>query len=85
MHNGGVKFDTAFSLGRKMDTTRLTVVLTSTEYRALFQVANKELRGPADQARFILRTELVRRGFLVDQNLACEEESRDTNYGTSTR
>lgn len=43
---------------------RLTVTLEQPEYTALLEIADKELRNPADQVRFVLRQELERRGLL---------------------
>jgi hypothetical protein len=43
---------------------RIVLPLEQREYTALLEVAVKELRNPADQARFILRQELERRGLL---------------------
>jgi hypothetical protein len=47
-----------------MIVTRLKLPLEQAEYTALLEAAEKELRNPADQARFILRPELERRGLL---------------------
>ena len=44
---------------------RLKIVLEQAEYSALFKMAMAELRNPPDQTRFILRSELERRGFLT--------------------
>ena len=44
--------------------TRLKLVLEQPEYSALLKVAVIELRNPSDQARFIVRKELERRGLL---------------------
>lgn len=48
-----------------MIVTRLKLPLEQAEYSALLRVAGDELRNPIDQARFILRKELERLGFLV--------------------
>ena len=45
---------------------RVVLTLEQPEYRALLQVAQTELRNPADQAHFMVRQELVRRGFIQD-------------------
>jgi len=45
--------------------TRLKLSLEQAEYLALVKIAENELRNPIDQARFILRQELERRGLLV--------------------
>ena len=43
---------------------RIKLTLEQAEYSALLKVAGDELRNPTDQARFILRQELERRGLL---------------------
>jgi hypothetical protein len=50
--------------------TRLKLPLEQAEYTALLKVAGDELRNPVDQARFILRRELERRGLLFIQTPA---------------
>lgn len=47
-----------------MIVTRLKLPLEQAEYSALLKAAENELRNPIDQARFILRQELERRGLL---------------------
>jgi hypothetical protein len=47
-----------------MIVTRLKLPLEQEEYTALLKMAGDELRNPTDQARFILRQELERRGLL---------------------
>jgi hypothetical protein len=48
---------------------RLKLALDQIEYSALVDVALKELRNPTDQARYIVRQELIRRGLLpIDQH-----------------
>lgn len=44
--------------------TRLKIPLEEAEYSALVKASMSELRNPIDQARFILRSELERRGLL---------------------
>jgi hypothetical protein len=44
--------------------TRVTLTLEQPEYAALLRAGEAELRNPQDQARFILRKELERLGFL---------------------
>jgi hypothetical protein len=44
--------------------TILKLNLEPNEYSALLKAAVIDLRNPADQARFILRSELVRQGLL---------------------
>ncbi len=48
-----------------MIITRLKLPLDQDEYNALLKAAGDELRNPIDQAHFILRQELARRGLLV--------------------
>lgn len=43
------------------ETVRLNVVLSEDEYKALLELAAKELRPAPDQLRFLLRKVLVRR------------------------
>jgi hypothetical protein len=47
---------------------RVVLTLEQPEYNALLQAALKELRNPSDQARFILRQDLQRRGLLAAQD-----------------
>ena len=58
---------------------RVVLILEQPEYSALLRVALKELRNPSDQARFILRQELERRGLLSppEQNDHQEESTKD--------
>jgi hypothetical protein len=49
---------------------RIKLVLDQDEYSALLKVAISELRNPADQARHILRQDLLRRGLLSGDQLA---------------
>jgi len=44
--------------------SRVKLALEQSEYTALLKMAMSELRGPADQARHIVRQELMRRGYL---------------------
>lgn len=53
--------------------TRLKILLDQAEFSALLQASMMELRNPADQARFIVRSELIRRGLLKDK-----EQQRET-------
>ena len=53
--------------------TRLQITLDRAERSALVTLAEKELRDPGAQARFLLRQELKRQGYLV----ADEEEKTD--------
>lgn len=45
---------------------RLKILLEQPEYSALIHLAEKELRTPADQARLIVRLDLIRRGLLPE-------------------
>ena len=62
-----------------MVVTRIKIPLEQAEYSALLKAALSEMRNPADQARFILRQELERRGLLSppEQNDHQEESTRD--------
>ena len=42
------------------ETVRLSVVLSEDEYKALLELAAKELRPAPDQVRFLLRKALLR-------------------------
>jgi len=44
---------------------RLKILLEQPEYSALIHLAEQELRTPADQARLIVRLDLIRRGLLL--------------------
>jgi hypothetical protein len=52
-----------------MIVTRLKLPLEQAEYTALLKIAGNELRNPVDQARFILRQELERRGLLKAEHV----------------
>jgi hypothetical protein len=57
--------------------TRINIALDQEEYSALFKTAIKELRNLSDQAHFVLRSDLKRRGLLSDisnQNQSVKEE-----------
>ena len=53
---------------------RLKILLEQPEYSALIHLAEQELRTPADQARLIVRLDLIRRGLL----LASESSSTES-------
>lgn len=59
-----------------MMSHQLKLTLTSEEFNALYRVARMELRVPEDQARFLLRQEMVRRGLLPEtrQQIAGQRE-----------
>jgi hypothetical protein len=46
---------------------RLKLTLEQDEYSALLESALADLRNPSDQARFILRQELEKRGLLISK------------------
>ena len=43
---------------------RIKVLLPQVEYSGLLELADKDLRTPNEQLRFLLRQELVRRGLI---------------------
>jgi hypothetical protein len=45
---------------------RIKLTLEQPEYSALLEASLQELRNPADQARYIIRQELERRGLLPE-------------------
>lgn len=45
---------------------RIKLTLEQPEYSALLKLATSELRAPDDQARYMVRQELERRGLLRD-------------------
>lgn len=65
--------------------TRLTVVLSEQERKALEAAASQEMRGMRDQARFFLRQALERSGLLrADTNLA-EQPDVETSHADTSR
>ena len=50
---------------RRPMLNRLKILLEQPEYSALIHLAEQELRTPADQARLIVRLDLIRRGLLL--------------------
>lgn len=50
-----------------MVVVRLKIPLSKEENEALTSAALADLRGPVDQARYILREDLIRRGLLDPQ------------------
>jgi hypothetical protein len=46
---------------------RLKLILDQQEFEAIYQIARKELRNPADQVRYMLRCELQKRGLLTNE------------------
>ena len=65
--------------------SRLYVTLRDEEHNALMKMASVELRDPRDQARLVIRQELVRRGYLkesqapVSQLQSASQESKCGN------
>lgn len=55
-----------------MAEQKLTLVLDETEVDGLDRIARQELRPIKDQARFMLRSELARRGLLPSPELPQE-------------
>lgn len=53
--------------------TRLRLTLEQDEYSALLEIAAVELRNPGDQARYMLRCELERRGLLPAKQQQAEQ------------
>lgn len=43
---------------------RLKILLDQPEYTALLKLSEQELRNPADQARLLVRQELIRLGLI---------------------
>ena len=65
---------------------RLRIALEQEEYSALLKLALAEERNPEGQLRFILRTELHNRGFLIlspESGLNGEDKEALTNADTS--
>jgi len=55
---------------------RITVTLEQAEYSALLTLAIKELRGPADHLRHILRVELQNHGLWPPIDQQSEQEAQ---------
>lgn len=58
-----------------MTVQRIRIALRDTEYAALADLARAELRPLEHQARYLLRSELERRGLLKDAAEPDEEHS----------
>ena len=56
--------------------TRLKLGLPQDEYNALLSAALSNLRSPADEARYIIRQELQRRGLWGDAQSQTEQPPR---------
>jgi hypothetical protein len=48
---------------------RIVITLGESEQEALVRLALREVRTPRDQARYILRRELIERGEMEESNL----------------
>jgi hypothetical protein len=71
--NGGVEQNAVILFAeRRPMLNRLKILLEQPEYSALIHLAEQELRTPADQARLIVRLDLIRRGLLP------EDENKST-------
>ncbi len=62
---------------------KMTIYLEEDEMEALFRISREDMRSRSDQARFILRQELSRRGLLplagpgkIESNMTTLEETR---------
>jgi hypothetical protein len=65
--NGGVEQNAVILFAeRRSMLNRLKILLEQPEYSALIHLAEKELRTPADQARLIVRLDLIQRGLLPE-------------------
>lgn len=49
---------------RSLMINRLKILLDQPEYTALLKLSEQELRNPADQARLLVRQELIRLGLI---------------------
>ena len=65
--------------------SRVTIPLRDEERKALLELALSELPRPADQARFILRKELERRGLLPAAAKSEQPEADHAEPPTLTR
>jgi hypothetical protein len=57
---------------------RLKILLDQPEYTALLKLSEQELRNPADQARLMVRQELIRLGLIPTTPL--EPKEKWSNY-----
>ena len=53
---------------------RLKILLDQPEYTALLKLSEQELRNPADQARLLVRQELIRLGLVPATHLEPKEK-----------
>jgi len=66
---------------RRPMLNRLKILLEQPEYAALIHLAEQELRTPADQARLIVRLDLIRRGLLPPaETPLTETKEKLSNY-----
>ena len=63
---------------------RLKILLEQPEYSALIHLAEQELRTPADQARLIVRHDLIRRGLLLTSESPSSEPQENCARHDST-
>lgn len=59
--------------------SRLVITLNEAERNALQAIAASELRDMREQVRFILRSDLERRGLLSDDSFTCPHCGREIN------
>jgi len=64
---------------------RLKILLEQPEYSALIHLAEQELRTPADQARLIVRLDLIRRGLLPEDEIKSTPPQENCVRHESTR
>ena len=57
--------------------SRVVVTLCPVEREALINLALTEVRTPRDQARYIIRCELERRGFLLPDDRRPEAQTQE--------
>ncbi len=63
---------------------RLKILLEQPEYSALIHLAEQELRTPGDQARLIVRLDLIRRGMLpAKENPSMEHQEKNPPHEPS--
>ncbi|KPL80850.1 hypothetical protein ADN00_01285 [Ornatilinea apprima] len=63
---------------------RLKILLEQPEYSALIHLAEQELRTPADQARLIIRLDLIQRGILSAADCPCTQpQENDVRHESS--
>jgi hypothetical protein len=65
-----------------MEMTRIVILLDKDERRALDRLALNELRDPRLQVRYLVRTELERRGLLQASPAEDSNQSETISRGT---